>query len=246
MIDIEAKQKIEIDFWRDSKTESPESDSIVNIINKMSDARVFLDCLDRHRGKLPKAGRVLELGGGQGWAACIYKRVFPQTHVTATDISEYAVMSLPKWERVFEVSIDNSYACKSYEIHEDDASLEMIFCFASAHHFLAHKRTLQEIARVLKPGAKAIYFYEPAATRCFYPIVTRHMNRKRAAAPEDVLIIPEIKRLALNAGLELHIDYYPCLIKRAPLETVYFYFLSCLPFLQRILPSSANFVFTRR
>jgi len=245
MPDIKAKQKLEIEFWKDSKSQSPESDSIQNIVNKMSDAQVFLDCLNRHREKLPKYGRVLELGAGQGWATCIYKRLFPEAYLISTDISEFAVKSLPKWERIFEVAIDHSYACKSYEIHEDDASLDMVFCFASAHHFLAHKRTLSEIARVLRPGARAIYFHEPATPRLFYPPVFRHMNRKRDTVPEDVLIIPEIQKLARLAGLYLNVDYYPSLIKRGPLETVYFYILGRFPLLQRILPSSANFIFLR-
>jgi len=243
--DIKAKQKLEIDFWKNSETQSPESDSIYNIVNKMSDAQVFLDCLNRHRKKLPKSGRVLELGAGQGWATCVYKRLFPEAHLIATDISEFAVKSLPKWERIFEVAIDNSYACKSYEIHEADASLDLVFCFASAHHFLAHKRTLREIARVLKPGARAIYFHEPVTPKFFYHSTAHHMNRKRDSVPEDVLITTEIQKLARHAGLYLNVDYYPSLIKRGPLETVYFYILGCFPFLQRILPSSANFIFLR-
>ena len=101
MKDIEAKQKIEVEFWRHSKDESPEADSIYNVVNKVSEARVFLDCLNRHQERLTSNGKVLELGGGQGWASCLYKKLFPNAHVTATDISEFAVMSLPKWERLF-------------------------------------------------------------------------------------------------------------------------------------------------
>jgi SAM-dependent methyltransferase len=212
----------------------------------MSDAAVFLDCLDRHKDKLPQKGRVLELGGGQGWAACIYKKLYPEAYVIATDISEFAVRSLHKWERIFEVGMDNSYACKSYEIPEKDASLDLIFCFASAHHFLAHKRTLEEIARKLRPGGRAIYFHEPATPKLFYPFVYRRMNKKRPAVPEDVLVIQEMVRLARKAGLSLHVDYYPSLIKRGPLETVYFYILNRLPFLQPVLPSSVNLIFIRR
>ncbi len=66
MLDIEVKQKIEIEYWRNSKDESPESDSLHNIVNKASDAGVFLNCLHRHQEKLSSSGRVLELGGGQG------------------------------------------------------------------------------------------------------------------------------------------------------------------------------------
>lgn len=243
--DIAEKQKIEIEFWRDSRHQSPDADSVSNILDRMTDGLVFLDSLKRHKKIIPKKGRVLELGAGQGWASCVYKKLYPQAHVTVTDISEFAVISLPGWERIFEVKTDKSYACKSYEINEKDASLDMIFCFAAAHHFLAHKRTLREIYRVLRPGGKAIYFHEPASTRLFYRIACRRMNKKRSTVPEDVLIISEIKKLAVNAGLDLHVDYYPSLIKRGPLETVYFYVLGQLPFLQRILPCSVNLIFTK-
>jgi len=245
MSNIEIKQKIEIEFWRDSKDESPESNSILNIINKVSDTRVFLDCLKRHQDKLSITGNILELGAGQGWASCIYKRTFPKTHVTTTDISEFAVKSLPKWERLFEVKVDNSYACKSYKINENDASIDQIFCFASAHHFLAHKRTLHEINRVLKPGGKAFYFYEPATPKYLYSPARWRVNRKRPHVPEDVLITSEIHKLARSNELDLQIDYYPSLRNRGPIELVYYFLLSRLQFLQRILPCSANFIFTK-
>ncbi len=242
--DITSKQKIEIEFWRDSRQQSPESDSVANIVNTMSDAAVFLDCLRRHKKQLSRSGRVLELGAGQGWASCLYKKLYPDTQVTATDLSEFAVMSLPKWERIFEVRIDKAYACKSYEIKEKDASLDLVFCFAAAHHFLAHKRTFNEIFRVLKPGAKAIYFHEPGSTRLFYRPARWKMNRNRNV-PEDVLVLAQITRLASKAGLDAHVDYYPSLIKRGPLETVYFYLLSKFYFLNRVLPSSVNLIFTK-
>ncbi len=246
MSNIEAKQKIEIEFWRDSKDESPESDSIYNIINKVSDAGVFLDCLKRHENKLAISGKILELGAGQGWASCVYKRIFPRTHVTVTDISEFAIMSLHKWERLFEVKVDNSYACTSYETNERDASIDQIFCFAAAHHFLAHKRTLHEISRVLKPGGMAFYFYEPATPKYLYSLAHWRVNRKRPQVPEDVLITSELHKLAQSNGLDLDVDYYPSLTKRGAFETVYFFILGQLPVLQRILPCSAIFIFTKK
>ena len=120
---IQTKQSIEIEYWRNSKTENPESDSINNIINKFSEASIFLDCLNCYKSKLVDEGRVLELGAGQGWASCIYKKLYPKTHITVTDISKYAIMSVNKWEKMLEVKIDNAYACKSSEINEDDNSI---------------------------------------------------------------------------------------------------------------------------
>ncbi len=244
MSDIEAKQKIEINHWRSKK-----ADSIKTIVQKITEAGVFLNCLNclkRYKDELITNGRVLEIGGGQGWASCVYKKIFPDAHLLATDISEFAIMDLHHWERLFEVKIDNAYACKSYEIKEVDASLDQIFCFASAHHFLAHKRTLYEINRVLKPGGKAFYFYEPSVPRYLSSLAHWRVNRKRPKVPEDVLITSKLRSLAQEAGLDIRVEYYPSLIKRGAFETFYFFVLSHIPILQRLLPCSANFIFTKK
>lgn len=247
MRDIEARQKLEIEYWRDSRDESPESDSLHNIVNKVSDAEVFLSCLNRLRAILSVRGRVLEIGAGQGWASCVYKRLFPDVHITATDISEFACRSLPKWERLFEVAVDRSYACTSYETREQDASLDQVFCYAAAHHFVAHKRTLRELYRILKPGGRAIYFHEPATPRYLYSLAYRRVNKAgHAHTPEDVLITSELRVLAREIGFDLEVDYYPTFVKRRPLETIYYFILGRIPVLQRLLPCTANFIFTKK
>lgn len=242
---IEEKQNIEIAYWRDSIDESPNSDSVTNIVNKMTEAAIFLDCLKKYHAELSATGRVLELGCGQGWATCLYKKTFPGAHVTATDLSSFAVASIPKWEAIFGVRANNSYPCKSYETEEGDATLDLVFCFAAAHHFLAHGRTIRELSRVLKPGGRCIYFYEPTTPKYLYSMAHRRVNRKRPEVPEDVLIPSELRALSKTNGLDLKIEYYPSFVHRRPFETIYYYLLSKIPFLQGRIPCTATLIFKK-
>lgn len=79
---IEALQQREIEYWRESEHESPDSDSIHNLVNKMSNLPVFMEVPKRYQTLFSKPGplRVLELGGGQRWSTCLIKRLYlPRT-----------------------------------------------------------------------------------------------------------------------------------------------------------------------
>jgi SAM-dependent methyltransferase len=242
---LREKQRIEIAYWKDSPAERPESDSIYNIVNKMTDVPVLLDCLHRYGEIFGNAGNILELGGGQGWASCVVKKLYPKASVAVTDISEYAVASVHKWEHVFGVKIDQAAACKSYEIPREDSSQDLIFTFAAAHHFVAQGRTLREIHRVLKPGGHCFYFYEPSCPDFIHKAAYWRLNRKRPEVPEDVLKYRKMRGIARRSGLSCALQFYPSLLKRGPLETGYYYFLNKIPFLQKILPCTINYHFTK-
>ncbi len=244
-VSIEEKQRVEIDYWRTSDTEAPDVDSVHNVVNKVAEAEIFLEAIDALRDELPARGRVLELGGGQGWAACLYKRLNPACEVVATDISQFAIASAPKWERLWNTRLDGAYACRSYETSEPDASVDLVFAFQAAHHFLAHRRTLREIARILKAGGRACYLLEPATPRFWYGMTYRHINRKRPEVPEDVLITRDILALARECGLQAQVRFAPSTLRKGLFGTLYFSALASLPMLQRILPCSAHFIFTK-
>jgi ubiquinone/menaquinone biosynthesis C-methylase UbiE len=186
---------------------------------------------------------ILELGGGQGWASSIVKKIYPEISVTLTDISEFAIASAHKWEHIFQVKIDEKLACESYEIPKDDSSCDCIFAFAAAHHFLAHQKTLKEIKRVLTSGGHCFYFYEPSYLAYLYKIAYWRVNRKRPSVPENVLIYYKIQLLASKAGLYCSLHFYPSVIRRGAFETVYYSVLSKFRLLQRILPCTINYHF---
>lgn len=244
-MDLHVKEQIEIDYWKNSPTERPDSNSIENIVNKISDAPAFLDCLRQYAEVFSNSRTILELGAGQGWASCIVKRTYPQARVIATDISEFALASIHKWEHIFQAKVDATKACRSYEILQPDASVSCIFCFASAHHFVAHRRTLAEIFRILEPGGHCFYFYEPSCPAYIHRVAKWRVNRKRPEVPEDVLIHKRIKELAQSTGLRCALDFYPSILKRGPVETVYYFGLQRFPFLQHLLPCTVNYHFSK-
>ena len=54
------------------------------------------------------------------------------TAVCAVALSTIALASLPLWEKQFSTRIDNSTACRSYELPLPDSSQDVLFCFAAA------------------------------------------------------------------------------------------------------------------
>jgi SAM-dependent methyltransferase len=237
------KERVEIEYWRDSPTERPGAESIDNLLNKMAEARIFRAYLEKLRGLLCERGTVVELGAGQGWSSCLYKKLFPAARVIATDISSYAIESIEYWQRVFSVRADAHYACKSYATEEAADSVDLVFCFAAAHHFVEHGRTLLEIARILKPGGCALFLHEPVCGKLLYPLAYRRVNAVRPDVPEDLLIVSDLRRLAAAAGLELRVLRNEPLLGASAFPGLNYSLQRWLPPLAKVLPSSMSFVF---
>jgi SAM-dependent methyltransferase len=236
------RRALEDDLWRTSATERPDVDSLENLLNKTQDAAVFYEILDGYRSVFGSARSILEIGAGQGWASCIVKRLFPAASVVASDLSAHAVASVPKWERIYGVSIDGARHYPSDALDEPDSSFDLIFCFAAAHHFVRQLSTLAEIRRVLTPGGRALYLYEPSCSSAVYPLALRRVTRKRPEIPEDVLRHDRIRELAAEVGLECTVEFVPSMTRRGPVETVYYALLGRVPRLQRVLPCTANYL----
>lgn len=239
---LREKERQEIVFWRDSPNEMPGSESLDNLVNKFGDLGVFLETLRHHESRFSSATRVLELGGGQGWASCAIKSLFPRCKVVATDISPYAVASLPAWEHLLATHLEGALACRSYVLPIRSGSVDLVFAFQSAHHFVAHRRTLSEVHRVLRPSGVCLYLHEPTCRAPLHSIARWRVNRKRPEVPEDVLIYNRLKRLATQAGFRATSQFDVSLTKRGPMELVYYSVLRLLKPLQHLLPCTQDFV----
>lgn len=244
---LSEKEQIEIDYWKDSPSENSKQFSRGNFLNKTSEARQFNYKINRHKKVFKNKKNILELGAGQGWASCYLKKfVLPQSHFTVTDISIYAIESLKYWENVYDVKIQNKLACRSYEVPLRDQSFDLIFCYAAAHHFVKMDETIMECERLLIPGGQIIFLYEPTCSAWFYPLHYKYVNTAPHSTPEDVLIPKHIKRVAEKYDLEFVNFYDPHQVFiRSVMIHFYFKLLKTIPFLQRILPSSSDLIFTK-
>ncbi len=245
-VDISEKERIDVESWRTNPYESPESDSIHNIINKMTDVPCLLECQAPFDSIFKKSTAVFELGGGQGWASCVLKRIYPQADFTVSDISEFAVASVHKWEKILSVTTEKPLACKSYDIPVPDASFDCVFTFSAAHHFGAHRKSLAEIHRVLKPGGSAFYFHEPACRPWIYKRAYLRVNRGRPDVPEDVIVYSKLIKIAEAVGFKAEFRFTPTLHKRGPKEYLYYTVLRAFPFLQHIFPCTGTFHFSKK
>ncbi len=243
---IEARERREISFWSESESERPGAFGLDLLTHKMSEARIFLEKLERYRDLFAAANTIVELGGGQCWPSCMVKHEFEQAQVIGTDIAPDAVVSAPQWEHVIGARLDGRVACRSNAIPFADGSVDLLFVFAAAHHFGAHRSTLHEIKRVLVPGGHALYLHEPGSRDWIYPLALKRVMAKRPVVSEDLLRYPHLVELATECGLDTRVEFSPTLTYRAGVETVYYLALQKLRVLQRVLPCTVDLVFTKR
>jgi SAM-dependent methyltransferase len=238
---IEEIQRIELEVWDHLKNQ----DWLDNLSNKLSELRWLLPKFSLYEKKFRTARFVVELGGGEGWASCVVKRLYPEARVAASDISESAISSIGKWERIFESTVDERFPCKSYEVPLPNESVDLIFTFQAAHHFRLHEDTLREAARILRPGGSCIYLHEPSCRKYIYPLAHWRVNRKRPECPEDVLCLEDMRRAAAKAGLDLEVRYSTETFNRGVVEGVYYKALSIFPVFCQLLPCTADFIFSK-
>jgi hypothetical protein len=55
----------------------------------------------------------------------------------------------------------------------------------------------------------------------------------------------KMESLAAEVGLRCQVDFYPSVLNRKPAPLLYYSLLSRAAFLQRMLPCTANYVFTK-
>lgn len=246
---MKEKESTDIRAWdnfRELQHEDRRTGFLEHKISKLTVARKFLHHFNNYRSLFDSANCILEIGGGSCWASHIVKLHRPDAVVIASDIAPAAIESRSIWEPTLGVAIDQAFACTSYDIPVDDASVDLVFCFESAHHFGRHASTLGELARIVRPGGHVIYMDEPTSPSYFYQLVHRRNNSREDHVAEDVLIVKTIRSLAEENGFNVEVSYVPHTISRGEMATIYYALLRRMPVLAPYVPCTANFVMTRR
>ncbi len=245
---VSESDKKELLFWHSDPLESPSGDLFTNIVQKANFIRVFEQLMPR----LDLTGKetILEIGGGHCWASALIKRNYPGCYVVASDLSPEAVQFANKYEDILQTKIDEKWAFSCREIPFDDEQFDRVFAFAAFHHF-GHKQgfrpAMQEMVRVLHPKGKIVLLYEPSSPKWVYRLAFERVNRKRASlsnivdVDEDVLILSNIRRICEQLSCSFEVQYFTSYQERTGIvETVYYYALTRLKPLQRLLPCTVN------
>jgi hypothetical protein len=70
----------------------------------------------------------------------------------------------------------------------------------------------------------------------------KRVNKVRPEVPEDVLRYKEILNIAKETGFnKVKIIFRPILTNRRPFETIYYYIMGKIKFLQKILPCTGDY-----
>ena len=237
--------RLETEFWDNDPFERPGSDSLENILNKGVEASIFAEIIGQFAVQLAAAKNIVEVSGGQGWASCIVKRIYPAAHVTLTDAVPSAIAGHGIWERVFNCALDQAFAAPAQSISLPDGTVDLVFCYAAAHHFVDHEAALAEARRILKPGGWCLWLYEPTSSRLLHRAAEARVNRKRPDVHEHVLIPSVVLGQARAAGFNGTVRYWPSTLRRGRVESLYYLGLSFFPALCSILPCTAHFALQR-
>lgn len=222
---------------------NPDLDPFSHVIAKAGFIGAFRRLLPLF--ELSDAERVLELGGGRGWASALLKRDHPACYVVASDVSPVPVSHLREYERLLEVEVDDRWAFAASAMPFADEQFDVVFTFAAFHHMIIggrYEETLREVSRVLRPGGRALLLYEPGTPRYLYGL-THWRVSQRPDQEEDVVVLPRMRQAARAAQLSISITRFPDSIGRSSaLALLYYSMLSKVPALAAALPCTVNVI----
>ncbi len=136
-----------------------------------------------------KGKRVLELGSGAGEGAVYF--ALQGAEVTATDISSGMVAVIGRLAEKFDVKVA-AQVMPAEVLDFPGASFDVVYGNGVLHH-VDFRKAVQETARVLKPGGKAV-FIEPLS---YNPVINvyRHIAKTVRTADERPFRFKDLKEM---------------------------------------------------
>ena len=196
--------------------------------------------------------KILEMGAGQGWASVILKNKYPNSYVVASDLVPVALNFCTNYEKLLNSYIDEKWAFNCRDIPFEDNQFDRIFTMAAFHHFGEnndYSKTLKEMVRVLKPQGKIMLLYEPSSPKYLYNLAYKRVNQRRDldGVDEDVLILSKIRESVNIINCNFRAEFFPEFSYREGFKsTIYYYVLSKLGRLSRLLVSTVNIVIEKK
>lgn len=143
-------------------------------------------------------GKVLEVCCGYGELACRLGEVFPGAGVTAMDRYPDAGRAIADAHR--KNTLENvRYECGDVLRLERiaDESLDLVYGQATLHH-LAHDTDAvgREFARVLKPGGRLIFIFEPLGHNRLWAMIRAYRIAAAAMPDESNVVIAQLDQIA--------------------------------------------------
>jgi ubiquinone/menaquinone biosynthesis C-methylase UbiE len=235
---------------RTTRTAKEGQELFDDIVFKSNNIKAFRELIPRL--ELAPGQRVLELGAGQGWASVILKGQYRDCEFVASDLVPDALSFCRFYEELLGVSLDEKWAHNVRQMPFADAQFDRIFTFAAFHHFGSDEGfgpSIAEMLRVLKPGGKILFLYEPSSPKWLYKRAYRRVNRRANldGVDEEVIVPGRLVAEVEALGASVQIDYFPESKYREGLkQTIYYAVLSRFRPIARMTVSTINITINHR